>query len=78
VTDSDRPMTSAPLSAKGAPCPDCGRPWDSGRHCVRATPGTVCGVEGCRRKPLTECFDEAGVRVASVCVIGGKHRWRKA
>jgi len=70
-------MTSPPLSAKGAPCPDCGRSWDSGRHCVRATLGTICGVDGCRRKPLTECFDDAGVRVASICVIGGKHRWRK-
>jgi len=45
-------MVAPPLSAKGAPCPDCGRAWADGKHCQPAPAGSVCGVQGCRRRPL--------------------------
>jgi len=78
MSDDNRPMVSYPVPAgEDKPCPECGLPWKTAgaSHCRRAPAGTVCNVDGCKTRPLTECFVR-GERVAVWCVAGG-HRWRK-
>lgn len=65
----------APPRPPSEPCPDCGLPPGVGKHCQRAPAGTVCGVDGCKMRPLTECF-VGSERVGVWCPSGG-HRWRK-
>jgi hypothetical protein len=72
-------MVSTPIAAaKGAPCPDCGLAWDTpgAKHCQKGAGGSVFGVDGCKRRPLIECF-VGGVRVASWCPVGA-HLWRRS
>lgn len=73
---ANKSMVSFPLRTQ-APCPDCGLAWQTpgSRHMKRAPAGSVCGVDGCKKRPLTECFVN-GKRVAVWCV-GGGHRWRR-
>jgi hypothetical protein len=70
-------MVSYPMSAGGAPCPDCGLPWSApgSRHCQKAPAGSVCGVDGCKKRPLTECF--VGTERVGIRCVAGEHRWRK-
>lgn len=72
-TSLARPGYPAP---SGTPCPDCGRQTSEGKHWVRGSADSVCGVNGCRARPLVECFAEDGERVGLVCLRD--HRWRKA
>ncbi len=77
--DNRRPMVSYPTPpGDDKPCPECGLPWKTpgALHCRRAPAGTVCGVDGCTKRPMTECF-VGGERVGVWCVAG-RHRWRKA
>jgi hypothetical protein len=67
-------MVSAPISAKGAPCPLCRRAWASVGHCKRSPKGTKCGVDGCKAQRFEDCTVD-GVVVAVHCLKG--HRWVK-
>lgn len=77
MTDKKGEMSYPVPVPKGTPCPDCGLPWETpGSLHGRAPAGSVCGIDGCKKRPFTECFVGAE-RVGVWCVTGG-HRWRKA
>ncbi len=73
MTDDGRPRVSYPMSAKGAPCPLCGREWEMKNHLKRAPKGVKCGVVGCRAQRFEDCTVD-GVVVAVHCIKGG-HKW---
>ena len=78
MTTPDHPMAKSHEPRDPAePCSGCGLPHNApgSRHNAKAPAGTKCGVNGCTKRPLTECF-VGSERVGVWCHLG-PHRWRK-
>lgn len=65
-------VSHTPPRPKDEPCSVCGRPWNQGRHYVRAPSGLPCSSPGCKAQLFERCFD--GETVVATRCLGGNHR----